>query len=349
MVKVSIITPIYNVERYLCRCLDSLIAQTYKNIEIILVDDGSTDGSASICDCYAFRDNRIKVKHIDNGGVSNARNLGLSIATGEYITFVDSDDWIDCYYIENWVKAASQHAGDVFIGGYIEDYGHGEKFEINKCNCLTAWNNMECIYNIFVRNTYQDGFTWGVCGKFFRREVCFDETFPSDVTMGEDAIWLWKVLKNATLVFYIPSCGYHYFQRDDSVMHRPSVGNILDDMKMYDFFYNDRMCYEDGYLREYFKYRYYASKVTVVVKLCLHTDAYKIMAVHKAEMLKNNLLPCIQAEWNLHKFKGLCKVMIALISCKLTSKFIKKLYVCMENVKKNEKDSCTKIKKCHSA
>lgn len=326
MVKVSIIIPIYNVEKYLCRCVDSIISQTYRNIEIILVDDGSTDKSAGICDCYACRDSRIKVQHMANSGVSNARNIGLRSATGEYITFVDSDDWIDCCYIENWVRIASQHAGDVFIGGYIEEYNNGKRVKFNKHNCLTVWNSVECIHNIFVRNASQDGFAWGILGKFFRREVCLNETFPSDITMGEDAIWLWKVLKNVTSVLYVPYSGYHYFQRDDSVMHSPSVGNILDDMKMYDFFYNDRMFYEDGYLREYFKYKYYASKVTVIVKLCLHTDAYKTIAVNKSKMINNNLYSCIQAEWKLHKFKGLCKVMIALISCKFTSKFLQKLY-----------------------
>ena len=322
----SIIVPVFNSEKTIVKCLESLKKQTLKSFEFLVIDDGSVDKSGEFCDQIAKKDTRFKVIHQKNSGVSYARNVGLAMARGDYIAFVDSDDWIDCYYIENWVRIASQHAGDVFIGGYTEEYNNGKRVKFNKCNCLTAWNSVECIRNIFVRNTSQEGFAWGVLGKFFRREVCLNETFPSDITMGEDAIWLWKVLKNVTSGLYVPYSGYHYFQRDDSVMHSPSIDNILDDMKMYDFFYNDRMFYEDGYLREYFKYRYYASKVTVVVKLCLHTDAYKIMEVHKAEMLENHFIPCIQAEWKLHKFKGMCKVMIALISCKFTSKFLQKLY-----------------------
>ena len=92
---ISIIIPIYNVEKYLPDCLNSVISQTYSNIEIILVDDGSPDGCAKICDYYAKKDNRIKVIHQKNGGLSNARNSGIKIATGKYITFVDSDDYID--------------------------------------------------------------------------------------------------------------------------------------------------------------------------------------------------------------------------------------------------------------
>ncbi|OUQ56652.1 hypothetical protein B5E58_10530, partial [Tyzzerella sp. An114] len=95
--KISVIVPIYNVEKYLNRCVDSIINQTYKNLEIILVDDGSPDNCGKICDEYAKKDNRIKVVHKENGGVSSARNVGLNIATGDYIGFVDGDDWIDLY------------------------------------------------------------------------------------------------------------------------------------------------------------------------------------------------------------------------------------------------------------
>ena len=92
---ISIIVPVYNVEKYLSKCIDSIINQTYKNIEIILIDDGSTDSSGAICDKYALVDSRIHVLHIENSGVSNARNVGLNHATGDYIGFVDSDDYIE--------------------------------------------------------------------------------------------------------------------------------------------------------------------------------------------------------------------------------------------------------------
>ena len=93
--KISVIVPVYNVESYLARCVDSILAQTYQNLEIILVNDGSRDASGSICDAYAQKDSRITVIHKENGGLSSARNAGIDAASGEYLTFVDSDDWIE--------------------------------------------------------------------------------------------------------------------------------------------------------------------------------------------------------------------------------------------------------------
>lgn len=98
---ISVIIPVYNVEKYLRRCVESVMLQTYKDIEILLIDDGSTDGSGQICDELAYKDRRIHVFHKENGGVSSARNLGIERACGDYICFVDSDDWIDIDYFEN--------------------------------------------------------------------------------------------------------------------------------------------------------------------------------------------------------------------------------------------------------
>ena len=97
---ISVIVPVYNVEKYLNKCIDSIINQTYKNLEIILVDDGSQDSSGKICDEYTKKDNRIKVIHKENGGVSSARNIGLNNATGEWIAFIDADDWVDEEYLQ---------------------------------------------------------------------------------------------------------------------------------------------------------------------------------------------------------------------------------------------------------
>ena len=97
---ITVIIPVYNVEKYLKECLESIINQTYKNLEIILIDDGSTDASGEICDEYSKRDNRIRVVHKANGGLSSARNLGLDIANGEYVTFIDSDDYIDLEFMK---------------------------------------------------------------------------------------------------------------------------------------------------------------------------------------------------------------------------------------------------------
>ena len=116
---VSVIVPIYKVEPYLRWCLDSIVKQTYTNLEIILVDDGSPDGCPQICDEYAARDKRIVVIHKDNGGLSDARNAGLDICKGEYISFIDSDDWVANIYIEAMLKATITNNAEMVVGNFI--------------------------------------------------------------------------------------------------------------------------------------------------------------------------------------------------------------------------------------
>lgn len=122
MKKVSIIVPVYNVEQYLPKCLDSIVNQTYENIEIICVNDGSPDNSAEILSSYAERDSRIKIVTKENGGLSSARNAGVKVATGEYIVFVDSDDWIDVRTIETAVNVAENEGFDMVMWGYTREY-----------------------------------------------------------------------------------------------------------------------------------------------------------------------------------------------------------------------------------
>ena len=116
---ISVIVPVYNVEQYLPKCIDSILAQTYENLEIILVEDGTKDSSGVICDEYAAKDARIRVIHKENGGLSSARNAGMEIARGEYFGFVDSDDWIEPEMYENLMALAQKYDADVFVKGYI--------------------------------------------------------------------------------------------------------------------------------------------------------------------------------------------------------------------------------------
>lgn len=114
---ISVIVPIYNVEKYLVRCVDSIVNQTYKNLEIILVDDGSPDRCPQMCDDYAEKDSRIKVVHKKNGGLSDARNAGMAVATGEYISFIDSDDWIETSMFELLLNNIFQYDCEISCGG----------------------------------------------------------------------------------------------------------------------------------------------------------------------------------------------------------------------------------------
>ena len=122
---ISVVVPIYNVENYIKKCVDSILSQTYKNLEIILVDDGSPDNCPQICDEYAQKDNRIKVIHKENGGLSDARNAGIDISKGKFITFIDSDDYIEKDYVEVLYNSIKENASDMAIGSHKAIYDNG--------------------------------------------------------------------------------------------------------------------------------------------------------------------------------------------------------------------------------
>lgn len=163
---VSVIVPVYNVEKYLPRCLDSLVNQTYENLEILLVDDGSADSSGEICDAYAAKDNRIRVFHIPNGGVSNARNLALDNMAGEYVTFVDSDDWLN----DEWVKIAIDDMcakeADLFISNIVR---------VSDCSReqWLSWETFDdCITNIdFLTRSFKNNFACWAIGKALEKKI----------------------------------------------------------------------------------------------------------------------------------------------------------------------------------
>ena len=127
---ISIVLPIYNVENYIEKCMESVLNQTYKNIEIILVDDGSPDNCPIICDQYVKEDNRVKVVHKENGGLSDARNAGIKVANGDYITFIDSDDYVDKDYVEFLYNTIEETDADIAIGGHRVIYDSGKIIEM---------------------------------------------------------------------------------------------------------------------------------------------------------------------------------------------------------------------------
>lgn len=126
MDKISVIVPVYNADNYLGNCIESLINQTYKELEIILINDGSTDESENIMNEYALKDQRVKVRHLKNEGVSNARNVGLDIATGKWISFVDSDDWADLNMLSFAMEKATESNADIVVWSYFKNYLHKE-------------------------------------------------------------------------------------------------------------------------------------------------------------------------------------------------------------------------------
>lgn len=209
---VSIIVPVYNVEKYLRQCIDSIINQTYKNIEIILVDDGSTDNSGKICDEYAKKDKRIKVIHKKNGGLSDARNVGIEKATGETLSFVDSDDFVEEDMIETMFNELIKKNVKIVVHGYY--IKKAEKIAHKKINEEKVISDMEAIKLCFCDNNF--GFY--VWNKIYKKELFEKIRFPKGKN-SEDRYVVPRLIKNAKEVYYNSSPIYYYLQRDESIVH----------------------------------------------------------------------------------------------------------------------------------
>lgn len=206
--KVSIIVPVYNAEKYITKCIDSLLNQTYNNIEIIAIDDGSTDSSYNILKSYK---DKIITIHQKNHGVSYSRNVGIKKATGEYITFVDVDDWIDLDMIEKLYQQTEDGKIDIIRCGYIREYSdHQESFIISNKK-IKITQNKSIIYNKFLNN-YDLA---SPCGQLIRKS-CIKKLFREDIKVGEDYLFNLDVYTNAVSFVLLSNCYYHYLYNDNS-------------------------------------------------------------------------------------------------------------------------------------
>lgn len=209
---VSIIVPVYNVEKYLEKCLDSLIDQTYRNLQIILVDDGSRDSSGTICDRYAAQDNRIQVIHKKQSGVSAARNTGLEAVKGSYICFADSDDWSDEKMIETMYENMVEEKAQISIIGYDMVWEDGRCQKKSDENAYYVWNQREAIAQWMTQKIFK-GFMWD---KMFAREIFSGIRFLEDRSYMEDVAIGLDLFARAEKVVYSGKIGYHYLQRQGS-------------------------------------------------------------------------------------------------------------------------------------
>ncbi|OUO45672.1 glycosyltransferase family 2 protein [Megasphaera sp. An286] len=234
MPKISVIVPVYNVASYLKECIDSLLSQIFNDIEIILVDDGSTDESGYICDQYAQKDARIKVIHKRNGGLSDARNAGLDICRGEFIGFVDSDDYVDNDMYEILYRNAVKYKADISMCcDRRVPYQAGDyDFKGNK---VSVWESKEeMIRQIFLaRRT-----AVAVCLKIFHRNIFRQTRFPVGMTM-EDAYIVLDTLRDCQLLVFQDVSKYNYRRRKGSIVQRTAyTDKILDLVYVYERNYN---------------------------------------------------------------------------------------------------------------
>lgn len=215
---VSVIVPIYNVERYISKCLDSLCSQKYKNIEVIVVDDCSPDGSAKIVRKYMEKDRRIQYVKRENGGLGAARNTGMKASTGEYICFVDSDDWVSSDYVNKFVKTLEKDKSDVAIANIRYVFPDGtERFRTPHIDEHEIISGKEALRREFIGKQYR----CHAPNKFCRRSLFIDNGiwFPEG-KIYEDVFTTYKILLAATQVSLIPEYTYFYLQnRRGSIMY----------------------------------------------------------------------------------------------------------------------------------
>ena len=297
--KVSIIVPVYNVEEYLDECVQSIISQTFSNIEIVLVDDGSTDSSGMICDCWAEKDKRITVVHKQNAGLSSARNTGIELAQGKYIIFVDSDDcWIGEKSLSQLYDIAESHDADVVRGEYILIGDNTEHI------CAINKDKREIVDKLLDSSSFFinviDGENYIPLFLYLTKSIKrfrFDEK----VKFLEDADFNIKYYSIPHRCVYIDVIFYCYRKRASSILTTPRISNlqgmldlsnvyeeyanIVHDLRLRREFLNKSIMYYYWTLEELTKEVYYKNKRQVVQEINLHTYYAKTIKKAKRERL----------------------------------------------------------------
>lgn len=238
---ISIIIPVYNAEKYLERCLSSVVRQTYKDIEVIIINDGSKDKSRAIAENFAEKDERIKIINKENGGVSSARNTGLSAANGEFVTYIDADDYIAEDYLEVLYAEARSTGADIICCGcsWLVDGERIEEFNTSKSRRILE-HKAEYWRDVFEEKEFYQRVVWG---KIIKAELAKKYSFRTDMKYGEDTYYMLDMLSSSPKTALIDYDGYYYVQTTDGAMG--SAGEANPDMKMqhllfYRFFFRQR-------------------------------------------------------------------------------------------------------------
>ena len=225
MAEVSIIVPVYQVERYLPQCVESILAQTFPDFELILVDDGSKDGSGQICDEYAGRDSRVQVVHQQNGGLSAARNRGLELAGGAYFMFVDSDDFIEPTMVECLYESLLREDADVAACNFLYFYEDDRARDFSTALPYEVLSGWEIFYER--KNDRSYGFWTIACNKLYKKSA-FPRLRFRVGRFHEDEFWANDLYQRDIRVVAIPQCLYHYRQRSSSITATPNLQRNFD-------------------------------------------------------------------------------------------------------------------------
>lgn len=284
---ISIIVPVYNVEMYLTACVESLLMQTYKNLEIILVDDGSSDNSGKICDELQLKDKRIKVVHRKNSGVSATRNYGIKISTGKYITFVDSDDYVDIDYLKVLYSNAVKFNADLSICGFVKTTKKNNMLDRNNNQYFIESKDM--LNHIFDNGFFQ-GYIW--C-KLYKKDIISNIKFDSKVKVCEDLLFVIDYLNNSCSVVYTYDQLYFYRQRKSSALNNVDDAKLTIFIalnKLYDTYCKD-IKFKNFYFYFYAKYHKFVSINSIRYKFNNIYNDKEIFLKNKTIYFLYNIFP----------------------------------------------------------
>lgn len=248
--RISIIIPVYNVEKYLRRCMDSILNQDYKNIEIILINDGSTDKSEYICKEYSERNKNIKFISQNNKGIAETRNIGLKHATGEYVTFLDSDDWVESNIYSILIRTAEEYNSDIVVCGYNKYYEGGRIQSLTPYKEITHFNGKEAL-----AENLKGNITTVLWDKLYRRSL-FDGVKIPNIKCFEDQMPNLITLLKSSKVTCIPNKLVYYFYREDSITNTKTVESkltLFEQLEIMKKFLESNNLYNE--YKDYFQYK----------------------------------------------------------------------------------------------
>lgn len=224
MPKVSIIMPLYNKEAYVSNSIESVLRQTYSDYELVVVDDGSTDSSAEIVQGYANHDSRILLVSIKNGGVSNARNVGLSQASGEWIQFLDADDQIDSEYLSEAIDTLEENNPDILFSDFWMVDSHGVKIK-HIASDLTGNRSQMELCDTYISLQSENGFFGYISNKLFKRSLVLESgaKFPTGIKLAEDLDFYAHLYPYAKKVYFLPACSFYYLQTDENYLNNTNI------------------------------------------------------------------------------------------------------------------------------
>lgn len=319
----SIVVPVYNVEQYLDKCLQSLTHQTFKNFEVILVDDGSTDSSGKICDKYAEKYDFIKVYHKENGGPSSARNYGIERTKGKYLTFVDSDDWVDNNFLKNVYDIVSLTEYDLVFWSYVQEFNNNrfEKHLISGNRCFGDYECSELRCSTigplpkekFSPQTL-DRYSTSCC-KLYKKEIIKDNSleFVDTKIIGtfEDGLFNFRYLKYVKTAFYIDQCYYHYRKTNENSLTSKVMLDLFDKWdNLYRLIGNDiknenlGVSFSNALQNRVAMSSYFliskASSSNLKKKEKINLLKSKFSSVHYSSAIKNLNLRSLKFPWNIY-------------------------------------------------